>query len=317
MKKFYTGINMKNNKILNCDTIVSKLDDFTEDEIYAMFDLTKEEVETLVALINDNIISDSKLWSSKKTNDEIQLAIEESKDYSKELLSKISTITLEYTTDLASITSPSQSTMYILEKADGTGDIVHILYLYNSDDQWIEVGDLESNLSYDNIYTKDKTDELLDKKANTSDVVKYDDIETDYTKIDITNTQVMGALATKTEFDNLNAKIDSFMNPSKLLCTITYDSSLLRYPICQLLYYKNLEGYGIGSYSNVLYGGANYVRYNPYLYTLEYVEDNKINIYVADELYFENPTIIQSDNYYVITSENSEISMTVRLMKGE
>ena len=59
---------------------VYKNEEYTADEVDNMFDGTSEELAYYSSLINDNLVSENRLYSSKKITDEIAKAIIEMHD---------------------------------------------------------------------------------------------------------------------------------------------------------------------------------------------------------------------------------------------
>ncbi|MBQ0090625.1 MAG: hypothetical protein KBT27_14970, partial [Prevotellaceae bacterium] len=146
-----------------------EIDEYTQDEVDAMFSETPEELEELSKIINDQIKSKFKLWSSLKISDEIAQAIIDSNAYADGLIGSISSISLEVVQSLP---------------AQGASNIIYILQLSDkntlnvfSNGSWVEVGNLDVDFS--DYYNKTTIDEKLDLKADKDSVLTPDDVKQD------------------------------------------------------------------------------------------------------------------------------------------
>ena len=179
-----------------------EFEEYTSDEVDNMFDGTSEEIEYYKSLISDTIISELRLWSSKRTSDEISKAILESNVYADGLLANLSSINLKYVESLP--TTGDSSTIYILKSTDTNPDTLN---LYN-EGAWTTIGNF--TISLDDYYTTTQVDNLLNDKANDNEVVKVSDILTDITGA--SNSNVLSASATVTELDKKVNKTDILDN---------------------------------------------------------------------------------------------------------
>ena len=179
------------------------LEPYTDDEVDELFQATSEQINYYNSIINDNIESKNFIWSSKKVAEQIASAIIESQSYTDSLIKNISSIKLKYVTALPT-SDISESTIYILKSANSTSK--DTLNLYNPTDGWTSIGDF--TISMDDYYDKTEIDNLLANKANKTEVLTPDNIKTDLTATDLTNSEVVGALATKTAIDNKVSKSD-------------------------------------------------------------------------------------------------------------
>lgn len=238
MAKFYNDIDVKNNVIKNCDNFV-EIKEYTEEEIASLFDMTPQEVEELISILNDNIISNSKIWSSKKIDDEIKLAITKSNKYTDSILNKISSISLMYVSSLPT-TDIKDNIIYILKSADGSSN--DSLNIYDSTNStWTTIG--KFTISMENYVEKTTYDTDMNLKANKDEVIHYNDIKTDLTSTTLTNTEVIGALSLKTELDK-KVGSDKISHVSKYICA---DS-----PIINDTMYR-------------LYGGGDNIRFQKFI----------------------------------------------------
>lgn len=165
--------------------------EYTDSEISDILEITDEQAMELTKIIADNLKASNKLWSSSKTDTEIQNAVIEANKYADELIGQISSISLEYVTSLPT-TDIKSNVIYILQGTPNT------LNVYNtSTSAFVTVGDL--NLDLTGYYTKTDVDTLLVDKADADSVVTPDDIITDTTKA--TGTNVLAASTIVTELD--------------------------------------------------------------------------------------------------------------------
>ena len=129
-------------------TIADKIYDlvpYDSTEISEILEISDEEAMELVKIINDNVIANNKIWSSNKTNNEIQNAIIEANKYADELIGQISSISLEYVTSLPT-TDIKSNVIYILQGTPNT------LNVYNtSTSAFVTVGDLDLESAMNNI----------------------------------------------------------------------------------------------------------------------------------------------------------------------
>ena len=182
-------------------------EEYSDAEIEAMFEnLTPEELEMYQNLINDNTTSTTRLWSSKKITEAISQAILDSNAYADGILGQCSSIELEYVQTLPDIGDSNK--VYILESADIT-QTPYTLNFYNvNTSAWIEIGDFNINL--DSYATTEYVDTKLADKANSSEVLAVDKVQT--TTGSETNDTVYSSQLTKDELDKKINKTDIIDN---------------------------------------------------------------------------------------------------------
>ena len=171
---------------------------YTKPEIDAMFDATSQEIDYYSSLISD-VVSENRLWSSKKISEEIAKSILESNEYSDNLISNLSSISLKYVESLPD--TGDSSTIYILKSASEADP--DTLNLFDGT-QWVTIGNFEIDMV--NYVTTDDMNTELAKKANDNEVVKVSDILTDTTGA--SNNNVLSASVTVTELDKKVNKTD-------------------------------------------------------------------------------------------------------------
>ena len=231
-------------------TIADKIYDlvpYDSTEISEILEISDEEAMELVKIINDNVISTNKIWSSSKTNTEIQNAIIESNKYADELIGQISSISLEYVTALPTSDIKS-NVIYILQGTPNT------LNVYNtSTSAFVSVGDLDLDLSQ--YYTKSDVDTLLADKADDNTVVHQDDVVTDMTTT--SGTTVLSTSGLKTELDK-KANDDEVVKTTDIATTIDSTSTDSKVPSAKAVYDGAIKNKNMKSYTRVEQLGLSY-----------------------------------------------------------
>ena len=165
---------------------------YDDTEISNLFSLTPEEAQKLSDLISDEVVSKYKLWSSSKVNESLISAKTECNDYTDKMLTNISSISIKYV-DTLPTSDISTSTIYILKNTGGGNDTLN---LYDGG-SWTSIG--EFTISLEDFYKKDVMDTKLNEKANKTEVLSQDKIQT--TAGNETHDNVYSAKLTKTELD--------------------------------------------------------------------------------------------------------------------
>ena len=176
---------------------IFEFESYSDESIAELFSLTPEEAQNLTELINDEVISKYKLWSSKKVSDELLNAQNECNDYTDDRLSGISSISLKYCEELPDVAE--SNCIYILKSTDSNPDTLN---LYDSDNTtWISIGDF--NISLDDVYKKSEVDTKLDLKADKTEILAQDDVLIDTSLATTTN-----VLSATTTIEELDKKVD-------------------------------------------------------------------------------------------------------------
>lgn len=174
---------------------IFEFESYSTEEIAELFNLTPEEAQHLSDLIADTVISQYKLWSSKKINDELGIAKSECNDYTDEKLSGIASISLKYCTVLPD--TAENNCIYILKSTDSNPDTLN---LYDGT-QWTTIGSF--TVSMDDYYTKTEVDTALDLKANKTEIFSQDNIIADTSLASGGN-----VLSASVTVEELNKKVD-------------------------------------------------------------------------------------------------------------
>ena len=184
-------------------------EEYTTDEVDNMFNGTAEEIAYYSSLINDNLVSENRLYSSKKISDEIAKAIIDSNAYADGLITNLSSIELKYVDSLPGV--GNANTIYILKSTTSDPDTLN---LYN-EGAWIKIGDF--NISLDDYYTKSEIDTKLNDKANKTEVLSIDDVITDKTQA--SNSNVLTSKVVVDELD-LKANDDEVVKKSSIATSV-------------------------------------------------------------------------------------------------
>lgn len=169
---------------------------YSEDEILGLFNLTPEEAQQLSELIRDDIVSQYKLWSSTKVNNEITLTKTECNDYTDKMVAGLSNVKLLFANSLPSV--GDDNTIYIHPQLQDDGSVIYTLNVWSTEDSdWVTFGNL--NIDFSQYYKKDEVDELLALKADKTEILSQDNVIVDTTLA--TTSNVLSATTTLTELD--------------------------------------------------------------------------------------------------------------------
>ena len=175
-------------------------EEYTDEEISDLFNLTPEEVKSISEIINDEVISKYKIWSSKGTSDKIDSAKIECQDYANNLIKNISSIELEWCETTLPTTGETNK-IYILPKTVDS-NIVNTLNIWNtSTNSYVSIGNLEVDLTQ--YFTKDEINTMLTDYAKKSEVLPMDSVINDTSTASGTN-----VLSASVTINELNKRID-------------------------------------------------------------------------------------------------------------
>ena len=208
---------------------------YSEDEILGLFNLTPEEAQQLSELIRDDIVSQYKLWSSNKVNNEITLTKTECNDYTDRMVAGLSNVKLVFANTLPSI--GDTNTIYIHPQLQDDGSVIYTLNIWSTEDSdWVTFGNL--NIDFTQYYKKDEVDELLALKADKTEILSQDDVIIDTALA--TSANVLSAITT---LDELDKKIDKDSIVTTLDDTVTDEQILSAKYLYNYIFNKNFNTY--------------------------------------------------------------------------
>ena len=215
------------------------LEYFTDEECEKFFDGTQEEIDYYSSLIKDDVVSKNFLHSSKQISEDIAKGILEANDYTNDVLKNISSIKLEYVTNLPTI-DISESTIYILKSTDSSAK--DTLNLYNTVNGWTEIGSFDININDYVDKTTYESDMLL--KANKNETISNDKI---VQTLDSTTNSSNTILST----NGLQAELDTKENKSNKVTTIDKNSTNDQYPSAKSVYDSCIKNNNLKTYTDV------------------------------------------------------------------
>lgn len=217
---------------------IFEFESYSDESIAELFSLTPEEAQHISDLIADTVISQYKLWSSKKVSDELLSAKNECNDYTDTRLANISSISLKYCTALPSV--GESNCIYILKSTDSNPDTLNLY-----DGTWITIGSFTIKL--DNFYKKSEIDTKLDLKADKTEILAQDNVLTDTSLA--TTTNVLSATTTIEELDKKVGKTSIVTSVDSSSTDDTVPSAKAVYDNCikdnNLKTYTRLEQLGL------------------------------------------------------------------------
>ena len=215
---------------------IFEFESYSDESIAELFSLTPEEAQHISDLIADTVISQYKLWSSKKVSDELLSAKNECNDYTDDRLSGISSISLKYCEELPDV--GESNCIYILKSTDSNPDTLN---LYDSDNTtWISIGDF--NISLDDVYKISEIDAKLDLKANKTEILAQDDVITDTSLATTSN-----VLSATTTIEELDKKVDK----ASIATTIDENSTDDTVASAKAVYDNAIKNNNIKTYTDI------------------------------------------------------------------
>ena len=165
-------------------------EEYDEDSINALFDGTPEQISYYESLINPDLISENRLWSSKTISDKLQQLQLDCNSYADEIATK--NLTTEIVTSTSEVTK--ENVLYLILSDSSTNTYEQYMLIKGTA---TPLGSTKIDLS--DVYTKSEMDTKLNDKANSSEVLAVDKVQT--TTGSETNDTVYSSKLTKTELD--------------------------------------------------------------------------------------------------------------------
>ena len=164
--------------------------EYLEQEIDDMFDATPQEISYYESLINPDVVSENRLWSSKTIDEKLASAILEANKYTDQASTR--NLTTEIVSSTADVTK--ENVLYLILSDASTNTYEQYMLIGGTA---TALGSTQVDLS--NIYNKSEIDSKLDVKANKSEVLSMDSIQA--TTGSETNDTVYTSKLTKDELD--------------------------------------------------------------------------------------------------------------------
>ena len=165
-------------------------EEYLDQEIDGMFDATPQEISYYESLINPDVVSENRLWSSKTIDEKLASAILEANKYTDQASTR--NLTTEIVSSTADVTK--ENVLYLI-LSDASNNTYEQYMLIGG--TAAALGSTQVDLS--NIYNKSEVDTKLDVKANKSEVLSMDSVQA--TTGSETNDTVYTSKLTKDELD--------------------------------------------------------------------------------------------------------------------
>lgn len=142
-------------------------EEYLEQEIDDMFDATPQEISYYESLINPDVVSENRLWSSKTIDEKLASAILEANKYTDQASTR--NLTTEIVSSTADVTK--ENVLYLILSDASTNTYEQYMFIGGTA---TALGSTQVDLS--NVYNKSEIDTKLDDKANKSEVLSVDKV---------------------------------------------------------------------------------------------------------------------------------------------
>ena len=143
-------------------------EEYLEQEIDDMFDATPQEISYYESLINPDVVSENRLWSSKTIDEKLASAILEANKYTDQASTR--NLTTEIVSSTADVTK--ENVLYLILSNASTNTYEQYMLIGGTA---TALGSTQVDLS--NIYNKSEVDTKLGDKANKSEVLSMDSVQ--------------------------------------------------------------------------------------------------------------------------------------------
>ena len=212
---------------------IFEFESYDDESIANLFNLTPEEAQHISDLIADTVISQYKLWSSKKVSDELLSAKNECNDYTDTRLANISSISLKYCTALPSV--GESNCIYILKSTDSNPDTLNLY-----DGTWVTIGNFTIKL--DDYYKKSDTEEKTDVVKKLTEILAQDNVLTDTSLATTSN-----VLSATTTIEELDKKVDK----TSIVTSVSSTSTDETVPSAKAVYDNCIKNNNIKTYTDI------------------------------------------------------------------
>ena len=195
-----------------------ELEEYDEESIDDMFDATPQEISYYESLINPDVVSENRLWSSKTIDEKLASAILEANKYTDQASTR--NLTTEIVSSTADVTK--ENVLYLILSDASTNTYEQYMLIGGTA---TALGSTQVDLS--NIYNKSEVDTKLDDKANKSEVLSIDSVKS--TIGSETNNTVYSSKLTKDELDK-KANDDEVVKTADIVTTIDSASTNTKVP---------------------------------------------------------------------------------------
>ena len=199
-------------------------EEYLEQEIDDMFDATPQEISYYESLINPDVVSENRLWSSKTIDEKLASAILEANKYTDQASTR--NLTTEIVSSTADVTK--ENVLYLILSDASTNTYEQYMLIGGTA---TALGSTQVDLS--NIYNKSEVDTKLDDKANKSEVLSMDSVQA--TTGSETNDTVYTSKLTKDELDK-KANNDEVVKKTDITTTIGSTSTDDTVPSAKAVY---------------------------------------------------------------------------------
>ena len=190
-----------------------EFEEYDEKSIDDMFDATPQEISYYESLINPDVVSENRLWSSKTIDEKLASAILEANKYTDQASTR--NLTTEIVSSTADVTK--ENVLYLILSDASTNTYEQYMLIGGTA---TALGSTQVDLS--NIYNKSEVDTKLDDKANKSEVLSMDSVQA--TTGSETNDTVYTSKLTKDELDK-KANNDEVVKKTDIATTIDSTST--------------------------------------------------------------------------------------------